>query len=114
MVKLPFPFVLYYDIATRQISIPGLVQLVDNLNQVAIHNAGNTIVLVNDDPLQPGESKSWGGNWGEIFTGRVFLQFVMPVPAPPIPNNAAFVTQKFYQAAKFLQADDLSPILGLS
>lgn len=108
-----WPFVLYYDTTVIPVSLPGMVQLVPNVNGVAVHNAGNTIVLFNEDPLQPGESKTFGGNWGEIFTGRIFIRFILPTPAPAIPNNLAYVTSKFYVPEPLGNADDLNPILGI-
>jgi hypothetical protein len=79
----------------RQISVT-----VDRLcNGFSAKNAGNTIVLLNGEPLQPGESKSVGGNYAEVFVGRIDVAFAMPDPAPGTPVNACYVTQKTYETA---------------
>lgn len=85
-----------YDHSVRQVTQPGTVQLTKNVNAWAVHNTGNTIVLVNDDPLMPGDSKSIGGNLGEIFMGRIYITFQIPSPAPSPIINMATVTQKYY------------------
>jgi hypothetical protein len=77
----------------RQISVT-----VDKLcNGFSAKNAGTTIVLLNGEPLQPGESKSIGGNLGEIFVGRIDIAFLLPTPAPATIVNACYVTQKTYE-----------------
>jgi hypothetical protein len=72
------------------------VQIGDNVNGFTVKNAGNTIVFFNQEPLQPGESQTIGGNEGEIFVGRVDIYFKLPVPAPLTPVNMAWITVKFY------------------
>lgn len=108
-----WPFVLYYDTGVVAVASPGQVQLPVNVNGVSVHNTGNTIVLCNEDPLQPGESKTIGGNWGEIFTGRIFIRFILPTPAPAVPVNQATVTSKFYVPEPLGNTEDLNPILGI-
>lgn len=111
--KLQFPFVLYYDQSGRSVAQPGMVQLNRNIFAVSVHNTGTTLVIVNDDTLQPGESKTFGGFWGMVFTGRIFLQFQTQSPPPGTVINLAFVTQLFYVPAPFEDPDNLNPILGL-
>jgi hypothetical protein len=72
------------------------VPMGNNVNGFVIKNAGNTIVLFNNEPLQPGESQSVGGNEGEIFDGRVDIYFRLPTPAPGTPVNSAWITVKYY------------------
>jgi hypothetical protein len=73
------------------------VPLSPNLNSWAVQNSGNTLVVVNSQwILQPGQSVGLGGNEGEIFVGKLYLQFALPTPAPPIPENRGVVMQKFY------------------
>ena|ERR1700679_2454171 len=66
-------------------------------NGFSAKNAGTTIVLLNGEPLQPGESKSVGGNYGEIFVGRIDVAFQVPSPAPATITNACYITQKTYE-----------------
>lgn len=67
-------------------------------NGLTVRNIGNSICIFNDDPLQPGESKSQGGNKGEILKGRYALRFQTPTVVPPgyVQNDQAVVTEKFY------------------
>ena len=105
---------LYWDKAGRTVSQPGQVQLVDNLFALVVHNIGTTIVNVDEgDPLQPGESKTFGGMYGAVYTGRLFITFTTPSPAPGTIINLAFVTQQFYVTGPNLRdPEDLTPILG--
>lgn len=72
------------------------VPIGNNVNGFTVKNAGNTILMFNQEPLQPGESQSIGGNEGEIYTGRVSIFFMLPTPAPGTPVNSAWITIKFY------------------
>jgi hypothetical protein len=72
------------------------VQIGNNVNGFDVKNAGNTIVVFNQEPLQPGESQTVGGNAGEIFAGRVDIYFQLPVPAPVTPVNMCWITIKYY------------------
>ena len=90
---------LFYDTSALQYTVASKIDLVFRCNGIVIKNAGTTILLVdNVDPLQPGESKSVGGNWREVYYGRHNISFA-PNPFPPpgtVPTNNAIVTQKFY------------------
>lgn len=69
-------------------------------NGYAVHNDGNTnIILNNADTIEPGGFKSVGGNFGEIYDGRIDIKFEIPTPAPTTPANNAVFTFKYYQAA---------------
>lgn len=72
------------------------VPVVKHCNGFVVKNIGTTICSVNGDPLQPGESKSVGGNRAEIYEGRIDLAFTLQTPPPLTIVNAATVTQKFY------------------
>lgn len=61
-------------------------------NGIVVKNAGTSVLIIQGDPLQPNESKSIGGNYAEIFVGRVDVSFVAGVGLV----NLAIVTQKFY------------------
>jgi hypothetical protein len=71
---------------------------VDKLcNGFTVNNAGTTIVTLNGEPIQPGATKTVGGNEGEVYVGRIDLAFYVPTPAPATIVNSAWVTQKFYE-----------------
>jgi hypothetical protein len=72
------------------------VQIGNNVNGFTVKNAGNTIVVFNQEQLQPGESFTVGGNIGEIYSGRVDIYFRLPVPPPGTPVNMCWITVKFY------------------
>lgn len=67
-----------------------------NVNGFVIKNAGNTIVLFNNEPLMPGESQSVGGNEGEVFDGRVDIYFRPSVPVVIPTINSCWITVKYY------------------
>ena len=69
-------------------------------NGWTLKNNGNTnVVLNNAETLPPGASKSIGGNYGEIYDGRLDIRFTMPTPAPVTPLNKAVLTFKYYTGA---------------
>lgn len=87
---------LPYNTVTNVYQDPYQIQWARFLNGFLIHNTGNTIVLFNGDQIQPGESKSIGGNYGEIYVGRLSVRFITPTP-PPVPViNEVIIDQKFY------------------
>lgn len=92
---------LYYDTFTQSYAALQSVVMERLCNGFTVNNAGNTIVYVNGDPLQPGSSKTVGGNEGEVYKGRCDLQFVTPSPAPSTIINLAVVTQKYYLPDQF-------------
>lgn len=59
-------------------------------NGFTVTNVGDTIVLVNDQIFYPGtigtnlgDSRSYGGNEGEIYKGVIKVAFQQPVGANP-------------------------------
>jgi hypothetical protein len=87
---------LKYNVSTQIYVQAGDVRVVDHVNALLLHNTGNTNLIVNGDILIPGQSKSIGGNVGEIFAGPLELRFMIPSPAPSPITNEVRVTQKFY------------------
>lgn len=66
-------------------------------NGWVIKNTGNTLVIVdNKETLQPGESKSFGGNVGEVYRGQKRISFQLPAVVPATIVNMATVTEKIY------------------
>jgi len=70
------------------------------LNGYTIRNEGTTLLVINNtaDMLLPGESKSVGGNVGELFDGQLNISFQVQTPAPAIISNIAVVSMKYYTA----------------
>jgi len=90
--------ILNYTTRTNLTGQPLNITLDALSNGLTVRNIGNSICVFNDDPLQPGESKSTGGNKGEILKGRYALKFQTPavVPVGYVQNDQAVVTEKFY------------------
>lgn len=93
----------YYNTTTQGYSAPVQKIVIDRkCNTITVRNAGNSLVIYDDEIIQPGQSKTIGGNQDEIFIGRKDLAFQpttnQPIPQPqPLPRvDFAYVTQKFY------------------
>lgn len=93
----------FYNTTTQEYKSLRSVNVDKLCNGFIVNNAGTTIVTLNGEPLQPGQSKTVGGNEGEIYVGRIDLAFIIPSPAPTVINNSAWVTQKFYESETFIQ-----------
>lgn len=94
--RYKFDAFVRFHVYTQQYSNNLIIPVERWVNAVAIKNAGNTILTVMGDPLQPGETKSIGGNAFEIWDEKHFdIAFTNP-NAVPVPVNLAVVTQKFY------------------
>jgi len=88
-----------YNVIVTQHSIATNVEVQQNCNGVSIRNIGNTTAVINGVQILPapapglsGESYSFGGNLGEIYTGRLQLRFLLPIGTNP---NVEII-QKFY------------------
>jgi hypothetical protein len=92
---------LYYDITTN--SYAGLKSVVVDpyCNGFTVKNDGTTLVILNGEVIQPGESKSVGGNRKEIYRGRIDISFQEQVPAPTPIVNLCWVTIKYYRPESF-------------
>ena len=91
---------LQYNFFDTVITRPGLVNFDIYCNGWVIKNSGTTLVLIMGETLNPGESKSIGGNYGEIFVGRLNVAFRTQTPAPATIVNKATLTQKMYVNVK--------------
>src|ERR1700719_5362979 len=96
MCKRTKESLLRFNTSVQQYSGPQQVIIAENLNAIAVKNEGTTMVIFQFDTLQPGESKSIGGNEGEIYDARIDISFLVPTPAPAVITNLAVVSQKFY------------------
>jgi hypothetical protein len=88
----------YCDTNTLQYTTQSKINLDSLCNGITVKNAGNIICLVDDEPIQPGESKRFGFSEMQIFCGRHDIGFTIVgmavVPAVQIPS--AWITQIFY------------------
>lgn len=87
---------LKYNVSTQVYN--GSEQIISApwINAFTIHNTGTTNVINEGDVISPGGSKTVGGNYGEIYDGRIIIMFQTPTPAPPVVTNLCVVIQKFY------------------
>ena len=94
-IKIKEPLIAW-NFDTKDFSVNAQIDIDQLCNAITVKNAGTTLVLIQGDILQPGESKAMGGNRMEILRGRFDIRFQTQVPPPLIITNLAFVTQKFY------------------
>lgn len=87
---------LRFNTSIQQYQGPQQVVVAEYLNAISVKNEGTTLVKFQGDTLQPGESKSIGGNYCEVYDARVDISFITQTPAPPVITNLAVITQKFY------------------
>lgn len=86
---------LCYDTSTQTYSNAQDVQWADLLNGFVIHNSGTNLLFFNNDPIPAGSSKSYGGNYGEVYKGRLSIRFQLALP-PAGTINQVVITQKYY------------------
>jgi hypothetical protein len=96
MCRITKDSLLRFNTSVQQYTGPQQVVVAENLNGISVKNEGTTNVIFQGDTLLPGDSKSIGGNFGEVYDARIDLWFITPTPAPAVVNNLAVVTQKFY------------------
>jgi len=91
-------FVLY-NFTTTIITVSNWYNVLPLCNGFTVTNIGNTIVMVNDQIFYPGtpgtnlgDSRSFGGNQGEVYRGVIKVAFQQP-----LGNNPAIeLVQKTY------------------
>lgn len=90
---------LKYNLSTTLETLSGFKEVVEKCNGFTVTNTGDTIVVVNDTILYPGtpgtflgDSRSFGGNKGELYVGKLKVSFVLPLGVLPQLE----ITQKFY------------------
>lgn len=94
---------LSYNIIQQTITEQSEIWVNEDCNAVTVRNIGDDLLFFNGIPLQPppgiglsGESVSFEGNYGEIYSGRLQIQF-----AGVGINPVAEITQKFYVEKSF-------------
>jgi hypothetical protein len=88
---------LRYNISGEAYTGPGSLPLDPLCNGFTIINTGNSTLLWKGDPIAPGNFKAIGGNYGEVFAGRLDVNYQAAVPQPLPRIDSCYVTQKFYQ-----------------
>jgi len=88
---------LYYKDNETVYTDTGNLTFDNFCNGWVIKNTGTTLLIVdNKEILQPGESKSFGGNAGEIYRGQKRINFQTQAPPPATIINMATLTEKIY------------------
>lgn len=89
-----------YNISVEIVTEAKEVTRVRNCNGIMFTNVGDTIAFVNGMVIFPsatpttdlGDSRSIGGNEGELYTGNITLVFAQPLGVTPRVE----IVQKFY------------------
>lgn len=81
---------LQYNISVQVYISPQQVPVMEFCNGYTVRNTGTSNVVIQGDVLAPNESKAVGGNRGEIYVGRLDLNFA------GAGNNSCLITQKYY------------------
>lgn len=90
---------IYFDTSSQQYNLPQKLNIPQFCSALSVKNTGNTIVLFDDEPLFPGESKIYSGDEGEILVGRHIIGFTLIAVGftpPGTPINQAWVSYKYY------------------
>lgn len=96
ILDIGFSSFVRFRIYTQPYSVNTIVPVERWVNAVSIKNAGTGLLTCMGDPLQPGETKSIGGNAFEIWSEK-HLDLVFSNPnLLPTPIFLAIVTQKYY------------------
>jgi hypothetical protein len=85
-----------YNISSQTYNVATNVPIAQMCNGFMVKNTGTTIVLLNGTPIQPGDSISVGGNYGEEYRGRLDIGFFTQTPPPFTIINEVTIIQKFY------------------
>jgi hypothetical protein len=87
---VPVEKLLQYNLSTQVYSKTQEIPVQENCNGFTVRNIGTATVVIMGDELATNESKSIGGNRGEIFVGRIDLKF------KGAGTMLCLVTQKYY------------------
>jgi hypothetical protein len=87
-----------YNVIVQTFTTQTEVEVTPSCNGVSIRNIGDTVCMINGIRLLPtlvaggsGESTQFGGNLGELYKGRLQLQFIGAGVAPLVE-----IIQKYY------------------
>lgn len=80
----------HYNFTVQVLQKSDWYNVVKNCNGFTVTNIGDTICLVNDQIFYPGvpgvslgDSRSYGGNEGEVYIGIIKVAFQVPLGANP-------------------------------
>lgn len=94
IVQYEFDHFVKFHVYTQQYTVAQIVPVERWVNAVSVKNAGTAVVNFMGDPMQPGETKSIGGNAFEIWDEKhMDINFVNP---GGLLTQLVIVTQKFY------------------
>ncbi len=90
----------YFSVLPQRYSAQQDIKIDKGCNGYTARNIGDTPVMVNGVTLLPaitpgttsGESFAVSGNFGELFAGRISVQFLAPAGTNPLVE----VIQKYY------------------
>jgi len=83
---------------TNAYTTPTKITLDQLSNCLAVKNAGNSILLINNDPLVPAETKIFSAWPQEVLVGKYYIDFRTPasVPVGYVQDDFAVVTEQYY------------------
>jgi len=90
---------LKYTFATQVYQKAIEVTIDIRCNGLVVKNSGTSGLVFQGDLLVPTESRSIGGNFAEILSGRVDLSFT------GAGTNSATITQKFYLPGQWIDKE---------
>jgi hypothetical protein len=94
LVEYKFNHFVKFHVYTQQYTTAQIVPVERWVNAVSVKNAGTSVLNFMGDPLQPGETKSIGGNAFEIWDEKhMDINFINP---GGLLTQLAVITQKFY------------------
>lgn len=93
--------VLHYNINWQNVTRAMSATVPQKCNGFTIKNTGTTVVILNGQiPIVPGSSIAIGGNYAEVYAGRVDITFETPAPPPATITNSCVVMFKHYMPDK--------------
>jgi hypothetical protein len=87
---VPVEKLLQYNVSVQEYDRSQSVPKEPLCNGFIVRNVGTSGMTINGDALATGESKTVGGNRGEVYVGRIDISF------DNAGTNLCIVTQKFY------------------
>jgi hypothetical protein len=93
IIEYRFNHFVKFHVYTQEYTNATIVPVERWVNAVSVKNAGTAVLLFMGDPLQPGETKSIGGNAFEIWDEK---HMDINFQNTGLQTQLAIITQKFY------------------
>jgi hypothetical protein len=93
LLKFDYRFLVKFHVYTQQYTTGQIVPVERWVNAVSCKNAGTAILNFMGDPLQPGETKSIGGNAMEVWDEK---HMDISFTNTGLQTQLAVITQKWY------------------